>query len=222
MALADVVHEEQTPCALEFQPCNFSSLNSSLESLSIKCIDALQKQGFETHLIRTEKFLHMRYQGTDCALMCSAQSVEAFLEAFLKQYKKEFGFTMPNRAVLIDDVRVRGIGCTQFGREASLAKAHLSVPEAVETVDVFFDNRYEKTNVYKMEDLSYGHVLGGPCIVMDKLSTILVEPDCSCVVSEQGNLRIEVGQERKERIGSQLDTIQLSVFSHRFMSIAGE
>ena len=65
----------------------------------------------------------MRYQGTDCALMCSAPSVEAFLEAFLKQYKKEFGFTMPNRAVLIDDVRVRGVGCTQFGREASLAEA---------------------------------------------------------------------------------------------------
>ena len=224
MALADVVHEEQIPCAsLEFQPSNFSSLNSSLESLSIKCIQALQKQGFENHLIRTEKFLHMRYQGTDCALMCSAPSVEAFLEAFLKQYKKEFGFTMPNRAVLIDDVRVRGVGCTQFGREASLPEApHLSVPKAVETVDVFFDSRYEKTNVYKMEDLSYGHVLGGPCIVMDKLSTILVEPDCSCVVSEQGNLRIDVGQERKERIGTELDTIQLSVFSHRFMSIAGE
>ena len=222
MALADVCHEEQMPSALEFHPSNFSSLNSSLESLSVKCIEALHNQGFENHLIRTEKFLHMRYQGTDCALMCSASSLEGFINSFLQQYKKEFGFTMPNRTVLIDDIRVRGVGSTQFGNEPSLPKAESSVPKPAETVDVFFDGSYERTNVYRMEDLTYGHILQGPCIIMDKLSTILVEPNCSCVVSREGNLRIEVGHENKENISTELDTIQLSVFSHRFMSIAGE
>ena len=57
---------------------------------------------------------------------------------------------------------------------------------------------------------------------MDKLSTILVEPKCRCVVSRQGNLKIEVFSNASEKIGTELDTVQLSVFSHRFMSIAGE
>merc|ERR1719188_346190 len=56
---------------------------------------------------------------------------------------------------------------------------------------------------------------------MDQLSTILVEPGCSCFVSRQGNLKISIGDASSgPRIGTALDAIQLSIFSHRFMSIA--
>jgi 5-oxoprolinase (ATP-hydrolysing) len=57
---------------------------------------------------------------------------------------------------------------------------------------------------------------------MDKLSTILVEPNCRFTITRQGNVRIEVGHQLGKKIGTELDTIQLSIFSHRFMSIAGK
>ena len=57
---------------------------------------------------------------------------------------------------------------------------------------------------------------------MDKLSTILVEPNCRFSVTKLGNIRIEVGHDLGKKIGTELDTIQLSIFSHRFMSIAGK
>ena len=94
------------------------------------------------------------------------------------------------------------------------------MPEPIETVEVFFDDRYEATKVYKLDQLPLGHRLQGPCIIMDKLSTILVECQCQCTVTAQGNLRIDVGGHQKlDKIGTKLDTVQLSVFSHRFMSI---
>lgn len=40
--------------------------------MSSKCIDELKKQGFSNTELHTEPFLHLRYEGTDCALMCSA------------------------------------------------------------------------------------------------------------------------------------------------------
>jgi hypothetical protein len=40
--------------------------------LTSKCIDELRKQGFSDNQLYTEPFLHLRYEGTDCALMCSA------------------------------------------------------------------------------------------------------------------------------------------------------
>jgi len=40
--------------------------------LSSKCIEELKKQGFSDNQLHTEPFLHLRYEGTDCALMCSA------------------------------------------------------------------------------------------------------------------------------------------------------
>lgn len=53
-------------------------------------------------------------------------------------------------------------------------------------------------------------------------STILVEPGCQAEVTESGDIRISVGAEALSTVGAQLDPIHLSIFSHRFMSIAGE
>lgn len=53
-------------------------------------------------------------------------------------------------------------------------------------------------------------------------STILVEPGCQAEVTETGDIRISVGAESPSMAGTKLDPIQLSIFSHRFMSIAGE
>ena len=97
----------------------------------------------------------MRYQGTDCALMVTTTSKTEndFISGFLKRYQTEFGFTLKNRSILVDDVRVRGVGCTDFDKENDLSKADLITLEPVETVQVFFDQNYEKTKVYKMEQV---------------------------------------------------------------------
>ena len=60
----------------------------------------------------------------------------------------------------------------------------------------------------------------GPAVIMEKLSTILIEPDCSAEVSEEGDIKVRVGDGVKVEVGTQLDSIHLSIFSHRFMSIA--
>lgn len=54
----------------------------------------------------------MRYEGTDCALMVvkPSESKGDYLQSFLERYKSEFGFTIPSKAVLVDDIRVRGVG----------------------------------------------------------------------------------------------------------------
>ncbi len=222
MALADVVHEEQIPCALEFCQANLPQFDQSFAALVGQCAQVLEKQGFTTESMRFEKYLHMRYQGTDSGLMVAASAGNDFLDRFEEKYFKEFGFKLQNRSVLVDDVRVRGVGCTDFDREAVI-EANESEPVAVETVDVFFEDRYFSTKVFRAEQLKSGHVVQGPCIIMDELSTILVECDCQCVVSPQGNLRIDVGgHDKMDKIGTDLDTVQLSVFSHRFMSIAGD
>lgn len=41
-------------------------------------------------------------------------------------------------------------------------------------------------------------------------------------MTETGDIRISVGAETPGTVGAQLDPIHLSIFSHRFMSIAGE
>ncbi|XP_035226435.1 LOW QUALITY PROTEIN: 5-oxoprolinase-like [Stegodyphus dumicola] len=71
MALADVVSEVQESCAKIYSPENFEYLDERIKNLTCKCQENLQKQGFQEQEINIEVFLNMRYERTDCALMCS-------------------------------------------------------------------------------------------------------------------------------------------------------
>ncbi len=53
------------------------------------------------------------------------------------------------------------------------------------------------------------------------VSTILVEPDCVAHLTEDGDVCIDVSTGTQCVLGTELNAIQLSIFSHRFMSIAG-
>lgn len=74
--------------------------------------------------------------------------------------------------------------------------------------------------MYQLHSLSPGHVIHGPAIIMDSLSTLLIEPDCTASITSHGDVKITIGQGLKAEVTTELDTIQLSIFSHRFMSIA--
>lgn len=51
---------------------SFLYLDERLTVLEKQCEVELEKQGFKPEHIHTEAYLHLRYEGTDCALMCTA------------------------------------------------------------------------------------------------------------------------------------------------------
>ncbi|PVD21468.1 hypothetical protein C0Q70_19641 [Pomacea canaliculata] len=228
MALADVVHEAQEPCALAYEAGNFRDIDAIADRLIGQCIQRLSQQGFSRDDIKTEVFLHMRYHGTDCALMVSANDLPAtlassrhgdFLARFLMRYRTEFGFTLQDRHIFVDDVRVRGVG-------KSTAPVNFPIDEAKEKpieekrVQVYFENAYIATPVYMLDKLRAGHTIEGPAIILDKNSTIVVEPNCDARITKHGDISITVGSSEMKIVGTNLDAVQLSIFSHRFMSIA--
>jgi 5-oxoprolinase (ATP-hydrolysing) len=88
---------------------------------------------------------------------------------------------------------------------------------------VYFVGGYRDTQVYLMSSLKPGHEIAGPAIIIDDLCTILIEPECRGVISDAGDVVIEVSVgvvDRKRLMQKTVDPIQLSIFSHRFMSIA--
>uniref|UniRef100_A0A3Q3VZX8 Uncharacterized protein n=1 Tax=Mola mola TaxID=94237 RepID=A0A3Q3VZX8_MOLML len=222
LALADVVEEVQEPCSLQYEQHSFSEIDQRVEQLSKRCCDTLCGRGF-TRSITTEVFLHLRYQGTDCALMVTAagypsndQSCRAgdFSSAFTKRYLKEFGFTIPDRPIMVDDIRVRGCG------KSGIKSVYKSKIGHGKVTRCYFEEGYKDTSIYLWEELPCGHSIQGPAIIIDKNSTILVEPRCEAHLTEEGDVCMSVGADGGRALGTELDTVQLSIFSHRFMSIA--
>ena len=59
---------------MEIHLGHFDYINERLEVLSKRCVDSLLQRGFHQDQIHTEPFLHMRYDRTDCALLCEPGS----------------------------------------------------------------------------------------------------------------------------------------------------
>ncbi|KAG9332089.1 hypothetical protein JZ751_015865, partial [Albula glossodonta] len=223
LALADVVEEVQEPCSLQYEARSFPELDRRVEQLTLSCQEALRNRGFGSSQITTEVFLHLRYEGTDCALMVTAS---AFLFPLLililslsHRYLKEFGFTIPDRTIVVDDIRVRGSG--KSGLKSMIrARIGRGPPRPIKVTQCYFDDGYLDTSVYLWDELSCEHSIRGPAIIIDKNSTILVEPCCVAQMTAGGDLCIAVGSDQLSMLGTELDTVQLSIFSHRFMSIA--
>jgi len=230
LSLADVVHEVQEPAQTNFGPSSFETLGKSIEALKVKCFAQLEGQGFKKEGIDLEVFLNLRYQGTDTAMMTLQPEGGgwAFDKVFVAQYQQEFGFTLPDRAIIVDDIRVRGIGrsVTMAPRSvykgvAALKRRMVQPSEAVATTPAYFGPALgrQPTPVYDLTKLSPGDVVVGPAIVVEPNSVIVVEVACEATVASE-HVLIEVKSSNRTSVGESLDPIQLSIFSHRFMSIA--
>ena len=242
MALADVVDERQAPDSSVWSDGKDvrKNLQTKISSLRGKSREALQAQGFEDEHIEFEEYLNMRYRGTESALMVIKPEEEqftkryggdewAFGKAFVVQHEQEFGFTLPDRDIIVDDVRVRGIGKSSRVLEETVDQ-QLKKTESKDvdnskkhaTNDVYFEGGRLKTPIYKLEDLGIGDRIAGPAILADGTQTIVIPPEASAIII-QTHVVIDLGRGEApgKKLGTEtVDPITLSVFAHRFMAIA--
>ncbi|KAF8245224.1 hypothetical protein K440DRAFT_587359 [Wilcoxina mikolae CBS 423.85] len=237
MALADVVHEVQEPSSVVFSAEEKSRLVERLDKLKEKASAALRDQGFSPKDIAFEEYLNMRYRGTESALMIvkpendEFESEEnAFGKAFVRQHEQEFGFTLPDRDILIDDIRVRGIGKSNIEMEKTvdqqLKELKFTIADPSKrafTKSVYFEGGRMETPVFRLENLTIGDKIKGPAILADGTQTIVVAPEATARILYT-HVVIDIGKmegEGPKKIGmDKVDPIMLSVFAHRFMAIA--
>ena len=241
MALADVVDESQVPASTTWSGSEsvVSELKRSMDSLKEKSTATLRDQGFSDEKIVFEEYLNMRYRGTESALMIVRPAKEeadtnfggndwAFGKAFEKQHEQEFGFTFPDREIIVDDIRARGIGKSFEGLEKTVDMQLKEItPKDVAdskkhgSTKTYFEGGRQETPIYKLESLDVGDRIGGPAILADGTQTIVVTPGASALITET-HVVINIGESegQKKVDDKEIDPIMLSIFAHRFMAIA--
>ncbi|KAF2455301.1 Hydantoinase B/oxoprolinase-domain-containing protein [Lineolata rhizophorae] len=244
MALADVVDERQEPESKVWSDDDQEVrgyLQSKMKDLKEKSAASLRDQGFTDEQIVFEEYLNLRYRGTESALMVVKPSEEdereeyggddwAFGKAFVKQHEQEFGFTLPDRDIIVDDVRARGIGKTFEGLEKTVDQQLREIkPKDLAKGEkqygsrpVYFEGGRQDTPIYKLEDISVGDRIQGPAILADGTQTIVVTPGASALLINTHvviNIGESDGQDKKVDT-KEVDPIMLSIFAHRFMAIA--
>ena len=242
MALADVVDETQVPESKVWSDEGDvkEHLQQKMDDLKERSRKTLLDQGFSNKSVVFEEYLNMRYRGTESALMVVKPEKEyvekefggddwAFGKAFVKQHEQEFGFTLPDRDIIVDDVRVRGIGKSFEGLEKTVDQQLKEIkPNDLQdrkrygVSKVYFEGGRQDTPIYKLEDLEIGDRIKGPAIVADGTQTIVVTPGATALLTETHvviNIGDNEGQDTRVN-AKEVDPIMLSIFSHRFMAIA--
>jgi len=170
MGLADIVVEKQEPSA-HVLPENkendvFKNLLKNLEKLSSDAKTELLAQGYKAEQIEIKRYLNLRYQGTDTALMISEPDEVSnydtgntncelgisessselqknttkfpdYVSAFRQTYLREFGFDLTGREIIVDDLRVRAVAKSPGLQKYPLAKKD-GTPGAVEQTKCYF------------------------------------------------------------------------------------
>ncbi|GMG30818.1 unnamed protein product [Aspergillus oryzae] len=232
LALAEVVKESQEPVSADFETSQ-SSLEKRFNDMTDSASAEMSTQGFSADQVRHELYLNMRYEGSDTSLMIlKPEDDSGFLEQFKTRHRREFNFNS-DRAVLVDDIRVRTIASSNVRTEKSplvqLREASLQDVSGTpdNTTKAYFDGYSSRidTPVYLLDKLQKNARVHGPAVIIDKTQTIVVAPNSiakildTCIVIDLKEEQTTVNGVPSE-LSSEIDPIRLSIFGHRFMSIA--
>ena len=197
-------------------------INETLQSLKQKILQEFNPKGAKT--IKFLQYLHVRFEGSDTSLPIKYKgSIDSTVENFKKEYFREFGFLLACRLIVCDSIRLTAIAkpnCLDTN-----VSVNIGTNQPENSVPVFFEVNGEvkqlETQVFKFEKLGVGFKVKGPALIVNDISCIVLEPESFGVIDENGNLEIVLESIPARNFDPQVkDSVLLSLFAHRFMSIA--
>jgi 5-oxoprolinase (ATP-hydrolysing) len=224
MGLADQSVMREAAVEQPLSEAALPQVGSRLQQLADEAQAELRRQGANAGEVRVVKRVHVRYEGTDSALVVpfAEGSVAAITQGFEAAYRQRFAFLMEGRRLVVEAVSVEAIAAGDAPAEPRFT-ALPDVPAPVtETVKMFSGGRWWDAALIQRERVKPGHVIPGPAIVAEKNATTVVEPGWQARVTEYDHLVLQrvVPREARKAVGTSVDPVMLEVFNNLFMNIA--
>jgi 5-oxoprolinase (ATP-hydrolysing) len=179
-------------------------------------------QGVPAAQIKIFVRAHIRYAGTDTALVVDAGTLQKMKSTFEKAHKARFGFIDRTKQLVIEAVSVEAVGGGAKFRERAGKTSRGRLPLPARRTQFFSGGKWQKAAVYTRDQLQPGARVQGPAIVIEPHQTIVVEDGWRASNTAKNHLLLErtVKLKRKSAVGTKADPIMLEVFNNLFMSIA--
>ena len=223
MGLADQTAMREQAVEVKLEPKHVGELESVLDRLAVSAREELLGQGLPPERVRVVKRVHLRYDGTDSALIVKLAAIPGMVAEFEAAYRMRYSFLMPNRGLIAEAVSVEAIGASDAPPEAMPAPGtRIGPPQAAQTVQMFTGGRHHATPVFARDALQAGDKLKGPAIIAEANATTVVEPGWQAELTARDHIVLERIEARPERhaMGTKVDPVMLEIFNNLYMSIA--
>jgi 5-oxoprolinase (ATP-hydrolysing) len=222
MGLADIRATRQQAIEEPLGTKALAVLNRIGKALGKAVKDEVAGQGVPAKATKVIARAHIRYAGTDNALVVTAGSIAAMTRAFEKAHKAQFGFIDRTKQLVLEAVSVEAIGGGAKFRERALKTTRGKLPSPAHRTKFFSYGAWHKAAVYTRDQLKPGNIVKGPAIVIEPHQTIVVEPGWQAALTAKNHLVLTRHQKLKRisAVGTKADPVMLEVFNNLFMSIA--
>ncbi|MGB7441030.1 MAG: hydantoinase B/oxoprolinase family protein [Coleofasciculaceae cyanobacterium] len=233
--------------AVEVQLTNEAvpTINQMLSVLSAEGYTEMRQQGINQSQIQVLFKVHLRYAGTDSALVVDFGNPETLpddsythcailRERFEQAYHQRYGFTMPDKALIVEAVSVEVVGQTREFKEPTLASSRTESLKSITTTLIYTKGSWHKTPVYQRHDLKPGDRITGTALIIEQTGTNVIEPGWSAQLTEQNHLILSKDDSptAKDEVASKAsvitsssstpDPVLLEIFNNLVRAIAEE
>ncbi|WP_300715466.1 hydantoinase B/oxoprolinase family protein [Hydrogenophaga sp.] len=222
MGLADqnAIREQavELPLSQEALP----SIAEKLQALGEAAQAELGRQQVNVGAVTVHRRVHVRYEGSDAALVVPHGTLDAIQAGFEAAYRQRFAFLMQGKRLIVEAVSVEAVVPGVAPKEPRFDTHEAREVPRVETVRMYSGGQWLDAALVVREDLRPGDVIPGPAIIAEKNATTVVEPGWEAVLTALDHLVLDrrIPRSVTYAVGTTVDPVLLEVFNNLFMNIA--
>ncbi len=234
MGLADRRVLREATLALPLDSANWAAIEAAVDRLMAAAASELAAQCGGDGSVRSEASLFLRPTGSESTIELPFGPLAEMRAQFESTWQARFGFAAGDIPIA-ETLRVEAISETEMPPVRAIMPEKSAPP--VETADLYSGGQPHRAPIFQREGLAAGFEHIGPLLVVDEVSTIVVELGWRMRVDEIGNLILtrlpRESQDRSELVDSRrsadfgqslddVDPVRLEIMGALFMAIAEE
>jgi 5-oxoprolinase (ATP-hydrolysing) len=238
IGLADVVKHRTAAVYEPLDRCHHA-VGEVFHRLSREAEDEVRGEGSIQGEIKVQRSLDLRYVGADAALTITEPPDGDYAAAFAAEHRRQYGYIHAGRRLEVVAAGVQAIGRTSNRLPKSQLLSPITLPPRG-THRLYISDRSESVPLYERADLQPGAEIEGPAVVVEPLTTTIVDSGWRLNMLSGGELLLtdtavatpRTGGSSRGRVTGRLtpltrqgadaapDPILLELYSNHFMAIA--
>lgn len=225
MGLADVRVLKEKAVEAKLDEQSLSLLEQILEELEAQGQADLNVEAQNTQVEEIQVFrrVHLRYEGTDTALVVDFADVGTMRQQFEEAHQQQYGFMSSEKQLIVEAVSVEVVNQTSKPEEPIIARWTREMPKPVAMIQMYSRQKWHETFVFKRENLQPGDCISGPALIIETTGTNVIEPNWKAELTERNHLilsAVNPQQIKATNNAEKADPVMLEIFNNLFRSIA--
>ncbi|MBN3898074.1 MAG: hydantoinase/oxoprolinase family protein [Nostoc sp. NOS(2021)] len=200
MGLADVRAIREGGVEQPLTQTLIPKLHQLMEYLETQARSEIDEVRSQVEIVRK---VNLKYEGTNSTLTVNfTDEVAVMRQDFETEHKSRYGFIQLEKTLIVESASVEVIQKMETPEEPLIIRTRSldEAPVSGEIVRIFTADRWHDTPVYRREDLQPEDSINGPALVVEKISTIVVEPNWNARLTEHNHLilqRLSTGSKKQ-------------------------